>query len=175
MLWQEGQLAELIDEGETIQKRLRSYYQSQPMDKGNTKYFIRLMSEGKVKAALKLLKGESSGGPLPLHQVLADSNETVLDVLKSKHPLPQSVSGDAVDPDIARTQEPHPVLFERIDSTLIRSTVMKMDGAAGPSGLDTSIAGRGSVLPSKATHLICALRWLHYVARSVPNTLTHVA
>ena len=137
-LWQDGQLTELIDEGETIQRRLRFYHQSQPMAEDNTKYFTRLMSVGKVKAAMRLLKGESSGGPLPLHQVLADSNETVLDVLKSKHPPPHPVSGDAIDPDTAGTQEPHPVLFERIDSTLIRSTVMKMDGAAGPSGLDTA-------------------------------------
>ena len=36
-----------------------------------------------------------------------------------------------------RTQ-PHPVLFDKIDGLLIRSTVLRMDGAAGPSGLDAA-------------------------------------
>ena len=45
-----------------------------------------------------------------------------------------------VDFDLETTsgQELHPILFDQIDGSLIRSTVQKMDGAAGPSGLDTS-------------------------------------
>ena len=43
------------------------------------------------------------------------------------------------DPETTSGQEPHPVLFDQIDGTLIRSTVQKMDGAAGPSGLDTDL------------------------------------
>ena len=34
--------------------------------------------------------------------------------------------------------EPHPVMFEVIDGQLIHNTVLKMDGAAGPSGLDAA-------------------------------------
>ena len=43
------------------------------------------------------------------------------------------------DPETTSGQELHPVLFDQIDGTLIRSTVQKMDGAAGPSGLDTDL------------------------------------
>ena len=48
------------------------------------------------------------------------------------------MSGHAFDPDTARMHDPHPVLFEMIDSTLICSVVLKMDGAAGPSGFNTA-------------------------------------
>ena len=34
--------------------------------------------------------------------------------------------------------EPHSVLFEAIDGQLIRNTVLRVDGAAGPSGLDAA-------------------------------------
>ena len=135
-LWQDGQLAELLDEGETIQNRLHFCHRSQPVAKDKTKSFTRLMSEGKVKAAL--LENESSNGPLLLLQVLADRNETVLDILKSKHPPPHPVSEDAINPVTAGAHEPHPVLFERIDSIVICSTVMRMDGAACPSRLNTA-------------------------------------
>ena len=92
-----------------------------------------------MKAALRLLKGEPSGGSLPLDQCMDDSRRTVLDILKFKHPPPRHVLA-GVDFDLETTsgQELHPVLFDRIDGSLIRSTVQKMDGTAGPSGgLDT--------------------------------------
>lgn len=34
--------------------------------------------------------------------------------------------------------EPHSIIFEQIDGQLIHNTVLKMDGAAGPSGLDAA-------------------------------------
>ena len=36
------------------------------------------------------------------------------------------------------TQVHHPVYFNQIDGALIRSTVLCMDGATGPSGMDTA-------------------------------------
>ena len=36
------------------------------------------------------------------------------------------------------TQVHHPVYFNQIDGALIRSTVLSMDGATGPSGMDTA-------------------------------------
>ena len=41
-------------------------------------------------------------------------------------------------PEITSGQDLHPVIFDQFDGSLICSTLMKMDGAAGPSGLDTS-------------------------------------
>ena len=137
-LWQEGQLTELLHEGQTIQSRLNFHPQAQHPAKDKTKQFTKPMGEGKVKAALRLLEGEPSGGPLPLDQYIDNSRRTVLDILKSKHPPPSHVLGVDFDLETTSGQELHPILFDQIDSSLIRSTVQKMDGAAGPSGLDTS-------------------------------------
>jgi len=137
-LWQEGQLTELLHEGQTIQSRLNFHPQAQHPAKDKTKQFTKLMGEGKVKAALRLLEGEPSGGSLPLDQCINDSRRTVLDILKSKHPPPSHVLGVDFDLETTSSQGLHPILFDQIDGSLIRSTVQKMDGAAGPSGLDTS-------------------------------------
>ena len=48
------------------------------------------------------------------------------------------IIGTDIDPETIDCLEPHPVLFDQIDGTLIHSIVQKMDGAAGPSGLDTA-------------------------------------
>ena len=64
--------------------------------------------------------------------------ETVRDILMKKHPPKQPPTlSSLIEPD-SPPPEPHPVMFEVIDGQLIRSTVLKMDGAAGPSGLDTA-------------------------------------
>ena len=34
--------------------------------------------------------------------------------------------------------DPHPIIFEWIDGQLVCSMVLKMDGVAGPSGLDVA-------------------------------------
>lgn len=35
-------------------------------------------------------------------------------------------------------EEPHPILFEKLNGALIRETILKMDGGAGPSGFDAA-------------------------------------
>ena len=95
-----------------------------------------------MKAALKLLRDKPSTGTLSLDQLVPAPNGgcvTVLDALKSKHPSAEPVGGDAVCSRPPSTLYSHPILFEKIDGPLIRSVVLKMDGAAGPSGLDTAI------------------------------------
>ena len=86
-----------------------------------------------MRAALRLLEGEPSGGPLPLDQCTNectnDGGKTVLDVLKSKHPPPNHAI--PVDLETIRGQEPQTIIFDQIDGSLIRSTVQKTDGAAG--------------------------------------------
>ena len=63
-------------------------YQSKPVDEDKTKLFTRLMVEGKVKVALRILEGENSIRQFPLDQLLFDWDETDLDVLKFKRPSP---------------------------------------------------------------------------------------
>ena len=97
------------------------------------------MFEGKVRAALRLLTNQSTGGVLPLDKTIPlDSGHTVTvrEVLQVKHPPGQPLITSAVvepDPDL---HELHPVFIEKLDGALIRQIALKMDGASGPSGLD---------------------------------------
>ena len=103
------------------------------------------MFEGKVKVALCVLNesGSKADQPLSLSSPLSDSDpslETVCKAIISKHPDPAPISplysllSDTPPPD----HEPHFAKFESIDGMLIRRTIMHMDGAAGPSGMDVS-------------------------------------
>ena len=121
-----------------------------------------------MKAALKLLESESSGGLLPLDHCTDDNMKTVLDILKSKHLPLNPLTGVDFDSDTISAQEPHPVLYDQIEGSLIRSTVLRMDGAAGPSGLDISNWKRYTLLLEN-THLIFAMCSLLCVVRSAQN------
>ena len=101
------------------------------------------MMEGKVRSALRLISEGNIGQPLRLDNLVENGNtnnppETVLEALLNKHPPKQPAKESTiVTPNIQLT-EPHPIIFDKIDGQLIRSTALKMDGAAGPSGLDTA-------------------------------------
>jgi len=93
------------------------------------------MFQGKVKAALRLLTDNSRGPFLPLSAPVGDS--IVLDEFAKKHPAPSSVVPEAlVVLDAPLTDCSHPVVFDCLDEHVIHSTVLYVDGAAGPSGLD---------------------------------------
>ncbi len=141
-LWREGRLSELLHEGRTIQCRLRSSQLNNSNEYYVKKHFSKLMWEGKVKAALQLLSDKPAKGLLSLDQTVPGSDGsvvTVLEALKSKHPSASPVHPEVLCSRSTATLDSHPVLFERIDGPLVRSVVLKMDGAAGPSGLDTAI------------------------------------
>ena len=54
-----------------------------------------------------------------------------------KHPA-RSEPCSAAILEASNVSEPHPVMFDAIDGTLIRSVVLRTSGSAGPSRLDTS-------------------------------------
>ena len=66
------------------------------------------------------------------------TSQTVFDILKLKHPEGKPVMASALDSveNSVSTDEPHPVIFERITGSLIRTMVLRTGGAAGPSGMD---------------------------------------
>ena len=66
------------------------------------------------------------------------SSETVREALQKKHLPPQQLQQTSIITPEEETTEPHPILFERIDGQLIRNTALRIDGAAGPSGLDAA-------------------------------------
>ena len=72
--------------------------------------------------------------------VCATTLEMVRAALLKKHPQKQPLKPSAIISPGSHVHELHPVLFEKIDAPLIRHTILRMDGAAGPgpSGLDAA-------------------------------------
>ena len=95
------------------------------------------MSEGKVKAAIRLLSTTPSCGVLSLdsHTGPEPGAETVLESLYKKHPPGEVAQQDFIIPP--RDLPPsHPIIFEDITANLIRAIALQTEGAAGPSGID---------------------------------------
>ena len=61
---------------------------------------------------------------------------TVREVLKEKHPQRRQPNSSAII--TVQATEPHPILYDKIDGHPIHSIALKMDGSAGPSGLDVA-------------------------------------
>ena len=89
---------------------------------------------GNVKSALGLITGRMDQGCLPLNEVQPDER-TVKQHLMDKHLAGQPVDTCTIS-DCSPTNIPHPIIFEEIDGRLIKSIIQRMDGAAGPSGLN---------------------------------------
>ena len=144
-LWNEGNLENLMEEGRTIQHHfIRGHHNQSRSAEQTARIFAKLMMEGKVKAALRLISDHSNVGSLNLDSHVESSSsssttpETVREALLKKHPPKQPLKPSAIISSDTLSNEPHSVLFERIDSELIRRTILRMDGAAGPSGLDAA-------------------------------------
>ena len=65
--WSEGDLEGLVNEGYTIQHQFSRQHQNRfrPVQQ-TARVFAKLMMEGKVRAALRLIAEDSNGGPLQL-------------------------------------------------------------------------------------------------------------
>ena len=91
--WANGDLDQLLHEGRTIQKQLSSGPNKTPShDAKVAQRFSKLMMEGKVKAALRLITDQERGGLLPLDSVASSegtTTKTVRDILLEKHPSAQ--------------------------------------------------------------------------------------
>lgn len=98
---------------------------------------------------MDLLANRGKGGVLHLDQP-ANANDSDL---VSKHPMGQTASANSTlqgpPPDV------HPVVFDRIDASLIRSTALRISGAAGPSGLDAHAWRRLSTAFKSASSSLC--------------------
>lgn len=64
--------------------------------------------------------------------------KTVQEILHKKHPPKQPLNQSSIIAQNAPIVKPHPILFDAIDGQLIHSTALRMDAAAGPSGLDAA-------------------------------------
>ena len=138
-LWTEGDIDNLLLEGRTLQSRLPKTNTVRNGDTNLARSFSDLMFQGKTSAALHLLSQSDCRGVLhvddPANQDDPDS-QSVLDILKSKHPQAQPASPVAAPWSSVEVPQIHPVVFERINASSIRSAALRTKGAAGPSGID---------------------------------------
>ena len=149
--WKEGEIQALLQEGRVLQQRLQfthSRSRSQGQDRIEERLaekFAEQVHHGRTKAALRTLSQAATGQRTCILQAHESADktqpakETVLDILKAKHPpgaaaLPETlVDDDEVDPP-----EFHPVIFNNITAEAVREAAIRCNGSAGPSGLDAA-------------------------------------
>ena len=116
----------LLNETRTIQKRLPQQQKPQSTEE-KAKIFDKLVLEGKVNAAFRLLDADTSNGALPL-------SADVIRTLRQKHP-------DAKPSiDIMMLHGPfnhvNEIIFDGIKTDLVRKCAIRTKGSHRPSGLD---------------------------------------
>ena len=93
------------------------------------------MFVGNVKAAIRLLSDNECRGVHSLDSMI--DNHSVKDILLEKHPSAQplhlSTLVSSSSPNVF-----HSVLFDSITPELVKSVMLKINGSAGPSGLDAA-------------------------------------
>ena len=127
--WKNGEILELVKEGEILQKRLQTEINSNKKTEGDIeKKFRNFMVAGNVKGAMRLVEKGSESGILPI-------NDETKKLLKEKHPQAKPlfkellVKNDEIRPF-------NPVIFDDITPELIQRLVINTNGAAGPSQLN---------------------------------------
>ena len=126
-LWLDGNFEELLKEGRQIQKKLKQNERKDETPEKIAKNFAKLMLQGKVHAALRILDKQESLG-------VATLNEETIKTLKNLHPNAKSATEEV----LMSGELPYcdPVVFTNIDESSIAKAAMRTRGAAGPSGLD---------------------------------------
>ena len=138
VLWNNGDIEELVHEAETIQNQLL-FKENRKSIAEISKSFRNFMIKGEINSALKLLSDNMQNGILPL-------DTSTLNLLKEKHPPPE-------DPDPLYTlddipKKVHHIRFESITAESIKTAAAKTKGGSGPSGLDA--VGWRRILTSKS-------------------------
>jgi hypothetical protein len=131
-LWKSDEFEELMKEIRRIQKSFTTSRKARPPE-DVARSFSKLIMEGKVSAALKLLDKESTTGLLSLsEEVLAD--------LQKKHPPPEPIEENSLlEGPVKRIL---PCYFDAIDEQTILKAALNTKGSAGPSGMDADLYRR---------------------------------
>ena len=125
-LWKEGELTELIMEGETIQKSLSDSKSIKTIAELFRK-FKNYKKKVNINAAVKLLTNNMQDGILPL-------NKEALNKLKEKHPKSKNANNDVLLTGVP--QDVHPIIFAGINEEIIRKAAIKTKVGSGPSAMD---------------------------------------
>ncbi len=141
--WKDGDIEGLAKECRVIQTHLQTGKGLAGNDDGRLRGFTKMMLHGNIRGALRVIANSSSGGVLPLSDTMTGSDgiqRSVHDILKEKHPPGAAATpASIIDESEATESLPfHPVVFEKITGSQIRSAALRTEGAAGPSGIDAA-------------------------------------
>ncbi|KAF6213743.1 hypothetical protein GE061_011465 [Apolygus lucorum] len=128
-MWRQGKQDELLQEAIRCDRQLVS---ARSRGRENmTRVFTRLVTRGKLRDATRLATNRSGGAILNPDSQLEDGN-TVVEVLKSKHP-PQFLPS----PDTFLPANDLPLLVDvNITANHVERAAHRLKGSAGPSGTD---------------------------------------
>ena len=131
-LLRQGDLYLLLKEVRFIQGKFVNSKKARTVE-DISKVFAKLVFQGKLSAAIKLLDSESSTGLLNL-------TPEVLERLKGKHPE----AADIADESLLYGPIDYipPGVFDLIDEKMIFDAATKTKGSAGPSGMDAELYRR---------------------------------
>ena len=132
ILWKQSLLDELFTEAKALQIRHPKQKKSEVNEE--VKQFDKLMSTGKISAAIGCLSDKTTKGVLPLNEVI--EGKTVLSILKEKHPQAKTANTNYITEVSEDTMPYHPSIFEQINAKTVRKSTLKTHGSQGPSGLD---------------------------------------
>ena len=131
-MWKRRDMKGLADEVYYIQKRLKNTQRNNSSE-DQARVFAKLLLQGKVKNALKLLEKDPSVGCLPF-------TETVEKELKQFHPTMAVPDRTAL---LFGPKETIPeVAYKSITEDVVAKTAGRLNGSAGPSGLDAEVFKR---------------------------------
>ena len=129
-LWRQGDLNMLMKEIRFIQDRFVNSKRARSVE-DISRTFAKLVFQGKLTAAIKLLDKENSSGLLNL-------SDEVLAQLKEKHPVPAEIEEECLlhgPVDLVP-----PGIFDLVNEQRIVDSALKTKGSAGPSGMDAECA-----------------------------------
>ena len=139
-MWNEGNFMEILREGTIIQQRIDNSSKRSSNPEDLARILAKLMFEGKVNAAMKLIDKNSDSGVLP-------GTDEVINLLKEKHPGPGPVDFETLMK--GPLQPPSNAHFFEINEASIFKAAMHTRGAGGPSQFDAD----------QHRHVLCSKRF----------------
>ena len=119
----------LMKESRAIQERLKLQRLKTETTEHMTNVFAKLMLQGKVHAALRVLEKSANLG-------LAAMNDSTMEELRKLHPNAK----EATEGTLAQGEAPYfdPVIFTNINEASKTKVALRTRGTAGPSGLNAN-------------------------------------
>ena len=121
VLWKEGEIDKLLQEGRTIQKRLSN---SLRVDPPNARVFANLFVSGQINSALRYLSENDGGSVLPL-------SDDIMAQLKEKHPSPQEARLRSLL--FGPVEDVPDSIYQQINEEMVWDAALRTKGSGGPS------------------------------------------